>query len=509
MARFTHRQFDLDPPVDEAPSPPVVPAPPSTTPPEETVPLTETPSASPSIVPSSSGLGAPLNNATSAPVGSLGQNPVVESGQGPGSINHNTNDLTMAHNGLLAQVNAGQFSGAALGHVQAILSDINTALSVANNAAISVASAATSGSGVAAAEQALRASNLDIVNTVNTVKTDPALSNLAANGPATVPDTTAADAPHANLAEIGAIFNDAADKILSGINDANRAEITDDINTVITDMEALIAANPKLFEGLTGEHADAVVHQLQLELTYLNDPNISPDAARASADNILDIIDMIHGDAKLADMATHGGVSGFSPHPDAANPAPTHLDDGVQTVFAANFIAQSNSLGQQAIDLVGSGDTKAIATLIDNLKAFEKFVADFDAAQGGHALLDATGALGAEVAAMIKGLQTGDATLVTAAADQMHGNAADVGGHNAPVTGGNYNSDGVTVAEVLAAAPVAETPATAAAEPAPAHATAPSISAEPVTLATADVIIGGEDHTHSGMPDLAHHHTWG
>ena len=506
MARFTHRQVDLDPPVDEAPSPPVVPAPQSTTPPEETVPLTETPSASPSIVPSFSGLGAPLNNATSAPVGSLGQSPVEENSQGLGSINHNTNDLTMAHNGLLAQVNAGQFSGAALGHVQAILSDINTAISVANNAAISVASAAASGSGVAAAEQALRASNLAIVNTV---KTDPALSNLAANGPATVPGTTAADAPHANLAEIGAIFNDAADKILSGVNDANRVEITDDINTVITDMEALIAANPKLFEGLTGEHADAVVRQLQLELTYLNDPNISPDAARASADNILDIIDMIHGDAKLADMATQGGVSGFSPFPDAANPAPTHLDDGVQTVFAANFIAQSNSLGQQAIDLVGSGDTKAIATLIDNLKAFEKFVADFDAAQGGHALLDATGALGAEVAAMIKGLQTGDATLVTAAADQMHGNAADVGGHNAPVTGGNYNSDGVTVAEVLAAAPVAETPATAAAEPAPAHATAPTISAEPVTLATADVVIGVEDHTHSGMPDLAHHHTWG
>jgi hypothetical protein len=509
MARFTHRQVDLDPPVDEAPSPPVVPVPPSTTPPEETVPLTETPSASPSIVPSFSGLGAPLNNATSAPVGSLGQSPVEENSQGLGSINHNTNDLTMAHNGLLAQVNAGQFSGAALGHVQAILSDINTAISVANNTAISVANASASGGGVAAAEQALRASNLDIVNTVNTVKTDPALSNLAANGPATVPDTTAADAPHANLAEIGAIFNDAADKILSGVNDANRAEITDDINTVITDMEALIAANPKLFEGLTGEHADAVVRQLQLELTYLNDPNISPDAARASADNILDIIDMIHDDAKLADMATQGGVSGFSPFPDAANPAPTHLDNGVQTVFAANFIAQSNALGQQAIDLVGSGDTKSIATLIDDLKAFEKYVADFDAAQGGHALLDATGTLGAEVAAMIKGLQTGDATLVTAAADQMHGNAADVGGHNVPVTGGNYNSDGVTVAEVLAAAPVAETPATAAAEPAPAHAAAPTISVEPVTLATADVIIGVEDHTHSGMPDLAHHHTWG
>ena len=60
-------------------------------------------------------------------------------------------------------------------------------------------------------------------------------------------------------------------------------------------MEALISANPKLFEGLTGEHADAVVRQLQLELTYINDPNISPDAARASIDNILDIIDIDSG----------------------------------------------------------------------------------------------------------------------------------------------------------------------------------------------------------------------
>jgi hypothetical protein len=274
----------------------------------------------------------------------------------------------------------------------------------------------------------------------------------------------------------------------------------------------LISANPQLFEGLTGEHADAVVRQLQLELTYINDPNISPDAARASIDNILDIIDIVQSDPNLAEMATQGGVSGFSPLPGAANPAPAQLENDVQTVFTAGFIAQSNSLGQQAIDLVGSGDTKAIAALIADLKAFEKFVADFDAAQGGNALLDATGALGAEVAAMIKGLQSGDVTLVTAAADQMHGNAADVGGGNVSVIGGHYNTDGVTVTEVLATVPAAETPATApAAEPAPAHAAAPAINVEPVIVATSDVTIGVEDHANSGMPDLAHHlhHTWG
>jgi hypothetical protein len=511
MARITDRHVDLDPPIDEAPSPPVAPAPPSTTPLEETPPPTETPSPSPSIVPSSSGLGAPLNNATPAPLGSLGQNPVEESGHGLGSINHNTNDLTMVQNGLLAQVNAGQFSGAALGHVQAILSDINSAISVANASANGVGASG----GVAAAEQALRASPLDIINAV---KTDPALSSLAANGPATVPSTLpeatkVADAPHANLAEIGVIFNDAADKILGGVNDGNRQEITDDINAVIKDMEALMSANPQLFSGLTGVHADAVVHQLQLELTYINDPSISPGAGHASTDNILDIIDIIQSDAKLADMATQGGISGFSPVPDTANPTPIHLDNEAQTVFLTNFIANSNSFGQQAIDLVGSGDTKAIATLIDNLKAFEKYVTDFDAAHGGNELLGATGTLGAEIAAMIKGLQAGDATLVTAAAGQMHNNAADAGDHNVPATGGTYNTEGVTVAGVLGT-PVAETPPAAtiaAADPAAPHAVAPTANVEPVTLATADVTITVEDHAHSGMPDLAHqlHNTWG
>jgi hypothetical protein len=510
MARFTdkgdQRIVDLDPPIDEAPSPPVAPAPPSTTPAEEAPPLIEMPS--PSTAPSFSGLGTTFNNATQTPASSPSQNPVEGGGQGQGSVNNYTNELTAVHNGLLAEVNKGQLSGAALGQVQAILSDINTAISTANATANS---GSTFGS-TAAAEQSLRASHLDIINTV---KTDVALTNLATqNALAAAPGTpTAPDAPHTNLAEIGAIFNDAADKILSGVNDANRAEITDDINAVITDMEALISANPQMFEGLTGEHADAVVHQLQLELTYINDPNISPDAARASVDNILDIIEIVQSDPNLADMATQDGISGFSPLPAAANPAPTHLENDVQTVFSANFIAQSNSLGQQAIDLVGSGDTKAIATLIADLKAFEKFVADFDAAQGGNALLDATGALGAEVAAMIKGLQTGNTALVTAAADQMHGNAADVGGSNVPVAGGHYNTDGVTIAEVLGAAPVAETPATTAAAAAAEvhHVAAPTISVEPVTLATADVTIGVEDHASSGMPDLAHqlHHTWG
>ena len=159
-------------------------------PPEETPPAHRDALAT-SIVPSFSGLGATFNNATRRRWAACRKTRSRKAARGLAASAHNTNDLTTVHNSLLAQVNAGQFSGAALGHVQAILSDINTAISAAN----ATANGAGAFGSTAAAEQALRASHLDIINTV---KTDPALSNLAANGPATVPGTlpeatTAAD----------------------------------------------------------------------------------------------------------------------------------------------------------------------------------------------------------------------------------------------------------------------------------------------------------------------------
>ncbi|WP_156435029.1 hypothetical protein [Bradyrhizobium lablabi] len=440
-----------------------------------------------------SDLSATFNGMARQPMDASRQSAIDDGSQGSSSIALHTNNLTAVQNNLLAELNTGQFSGAALGHVQAVLSDITSAISAAN-AAVSVAGSSAN----AAAAQTLRASQLSMINAVST---DPVLANPTP--PATPVEPPAAATPH-NLAEIGEMFDNVASQILGGVNDANRAEITDDINAVIADMQALMKASPELFEGLTGVHADTIVQQLQLELAYINDPTISPIAAQASADNILDIIEIVHGDAKLADMATQGGVSGFSPLSDATGATPKLLDNDVQTVVVANFIAQSNSLGKQAIELVGSQDAEAIATLIGDLRAFEKSVADLDAHQGGM--------LGAEIEAMIKGLQTGNAALVTAAADQMHGNAADVGGNNIPVTGGTYNPDGLTVAEVLGT-PVVETPVaeTPAAAPGVQHTAAPTISIEPVTLATADVSIAGVDQAHSGMPELAHHlhHTWG
>jgi trimeric autotransporter adhesin len=421
--------------------------------------------------PAFSDLGVTFNDATRALVGGLWQNAVEEGGQGNGSIVKYTTDLTNVQTGLQAEINAGQFTGDTLTHVQTILSDITTALSAAN---ASVNGGGTFGS-VAAAEAALRTSHLDILNIVNN---DPNLAAAATQNdvtgfmaapPALADGTTAANAPHANLAEIGAIFNDLASQILGGVNADNKDVITNDVNAVITDMQDLINANPTLFGGLTGIHADTVVRQLQLENTYINQAGVSPDAGRASNDNILDIIDIVQGDTNLANMASQGGIAGFSPFPDFATPTPKYQDNDAQTNFWANFMAQSNSLGQQAIAAVSANDPQAIAALVTQLQTFQKNATDFDAAQGGifearfdNELLGDTSTLGAEVAAMIKGLQTGNVALVTAAADEMHANAADVSGNNIPVTGGTYNADGLTVADVLSTAGAANNPAAGA-----------------------------------------------
>src|SRR5262249_26994663 len=186
-------------------------------------------------------LGATFNDATRALVGGLWQNVVEEGGQGFGSVIRYANDLATVQQGLQAEVQAGQFSGATFTSVQADPGDPATASAAAT---ASLNGGGTFGS-TAAAEKALHDSHIDVLNIVNN---DANLTALAtANGgngflaaPSALPDgVTAATAPHANLAEIGAIFNDAANRVLGGVNADNKQAITDDVNAVITDMQQL------------------------------------------------------------------------------------------------------------------------------------------------------------------------------------------------------------------------------------------------------------------------------
>src|SRR5258705_1875815 len=189
---------------------------------------------------------------------------------------------------------------------------------------------------------------------------------------------------------------------------------------------------------------------------------------------------------------------------------------------------QTNVMGQRALAAVNAHDAAATAAVIANLHTFQTDVTNFDAAQGGifearfdNELLGDTSTLGAEVTKMIEGLQTGNAALVGAAAEQMHANSADVGGNNIPVNGGTYNADGLTVADVLSTAGAPAAVAAAAAPTAVAAAAAPAAVAAPAApTATLAAPEPGTHHEvaptpveihHSEIADLGQHfqHMWG
>lgn len=286
--------------------------------------------------------------------------------------------------------------------------------------------------------------------------------------------------------------------------------------------------HPQLFGGATGIHASTIVDQINLQLTNFDHQyGFNPDAAKATNDNFLDITDIVAGDANLTNMAFANGVHhGWTGAP-ATDVVPVpYQDNAAQTNFWADFIGSGNTLGAQAEQLVAAGNAQDIQAFVQTLQGWESNIKNFDAAQGGifqarfdNELLGPDSTVGADVAAMIKGLQTHDATLVMNAAEGFHANAADVSGNNVPLNGGTYNADGQTVAEALSTA-------TGALPPAPVTPLTPASPAAPVVATNApanDVGAAGAagssdaDHGAAGADNQAfahqHHqhfeHMWG
>ena len=292
------RDVDRDTPADGATSTTIAPeSPPAVTLSEETQPTNHARGSS--TAPGLLDLGTTFNDAMRSPVSGLLQNGVEDGHQGFGSIAPQTNDLAALKNGLLAEINAGQYSGATLGHVQAILSDLTTAIASAN--------AAGSSGSVPGVEQALRASHLSIINTVST---DPVLANPASPNEPTKPEEpaapaeTAADAaPHDNPAETG---NTAE---TGGVE--NTAQVTEHLDAAIAEMEALIVANPDLFSGLTVDDADEIVHQIQLELSHINEGEVSLGGTQGHGS---DITDIVAGDIDLASMIAQVQLNSSGQH---------------------------------------------------------------------------------------------------------------------------------------------------------------------------------------------------
>jgi hypothetical protein len=413
-----------------------------------------------------------------------------------------------------------------------VLADITTALA-------SVPGAVNNDAG---AEASLRAAHLDIINTI---ENDPILQALSIKddnpgfnfAPPELATPFSANTPHATFAELGAIFDDAQSKSLAGINANNLPTIQAELQTVHDGLVTLMADHPQLFGGATGIHASTIVDQINLQLTNFDHQyGFNPDAAKATNDNFLDITDIVKGDDNLTNMAfANGAHHGWTGAPDTDVVPVPFQDNAAQTNFWADFIASGNTLGAQAEHLVTTGDANAIQAFVQTLQGWEQNISNFDAAQGGvfqarfdNELLGNDSTVGADVAAMIKGLQTHDAALVTAAADGFHANAADVSGNNVPLNGGTYNADGQTVAEALSTAtgplpPAPVTPltpaspaATAVASNAPAGGPAAGAAgtagdaAGAAGSSGADQGAAGADN-HTFVPQHHHHfeHMWG
>jgi len=287
---------------------------------------------------------------------------------------------------------------------------------------------------------------------------------------------TLAAANGGDFAAIGTVFNAAASLALGGISAANLGQITTDFTAVQTGLTALLNNQTALAAIEAGEtavaaatttlHLQTVLGQIGLQLTKYDgaEANGNATALRGTADNILDIIDVVQGDANLV-MAgggngTPGHIGGFSEMPGGLKGTVTKFQDNqVQTNFWANFLAEANTMSAKLL-AVANGTQAATQDLITQINNYMNFGVKFDLAQGAvfQGRFDnelVAGALQSDSAMAIKALtgilngDTGaalaaDNVMLQASAGNFIGNAGDIGGNNIAIGGATYVGSGTT-----------------------------------------------------------------
>jgi trimeric autotransporter adhesin len=371
----------------------------------------------------------------------------------------------------------------------AVLTNVQSQLGTLLTAAPQTTNAAT----LTAADQTLHAVQNEILQEINN---DPhlaaALNNVTfmattgandvgfQNTPAAADDPAALAAATAgnSLKAVGEVFNAAADLSLGGIHAANLGEVTTDFTavqqgltnilnnaTMLTQIEAGETANAA---ALTTVHLQTVLNQINLQLTKYDGAEATGSALalRGTADNVLDIIDIVQGDANLNTAAGGNGAAGhaggFAEMPGGLTGTVTHFQDNqAQTNFWAAFLAEANTINAHLSAIAGGGE-QASAALVTQIQNYQQFGANFDAAQGAifQARFDNelnNGTLEADTAAAVKGLtgilngDTGDAltadhAMITAAGQGFAADAMDVSGNNMAIGGASYVGSAVTVA---------------------------------------------------------------
>jgi hypothetical protein len=409
-------------------------------------------------------------------------------------------------NGVTVSGDAFNLSAADTAVLQQVQGQLQTLL---QQAPLSVGT----GADAAAAQQTLHTTQMDILNEINgdnalatALGANPFPTGTGANnvgfqalptGSDAADAIAAATGQNATLAQVGNVFNAAADLAIGGLNQNNLTQFNADMQAISTGLTNILnnpAALAAIENGenatdaaLTTIHLQTIADQITSQINnfdakYATDPNA---AARSTNDNLLDIIDIVQNDAALNTPAggngTPGTVGGFAEMPaylDNGNGMPGTItqfqDDQAQTNFWAQFLAEANVINNQLNNVAAGNNATSmeIQSLITEIQNYQQFGASFDQAQGGtfsarfdNELLGGT--LMADTNAAVHGLtgiMNGD-TGAALAADQAEIKAAgmgfaadamDVSGNNLPVGGGSYVGDATTVAGATSVAGVAQ-----------------------------------------------------
>jgi hypothetical protein len=371
----------------------------------------------------------------------------------------------------------------------AVLTNIEGQLTTLLNAAPQTTNAAT----LTAADQTIHAVQNEILQEIandahlsaalnnvpflaNTTAHDVAFQSLPAG--ADDPAALAAATAGTSLKAVGEVFNAATVAAAGGISAANLGEITTDFTAVQQGLTKILANHTMLAAiekgetanaaALTTIHLETTLNQINLQLTKYDGAEAtgSATALRGTADNLLDIIDIIQNDTALNVAAGGNGAAGhaggFAEMPGALTGTVTKFQDNqVQTNFWAAFLAEANTINAHLAG-IANGTQTATAALVTQIQNYQAFGANFDATQGAvfQGRFDNelnNGTLEADTANAVKGLtgilngDTGaalaaDHAMIIAAGSGFAADAMDVSGNNIAIGGATYVGTATTVA---------------------------------------------------------------
>jgi trimeric autotransporter adhesin len=451
--------------------------------------------------------GAVFNDATRLLDGGLWSTPNDANGQ-QAYLGSFTADIHAVLNGITADLAQGAtvtVGGTPYTLTAADVSALQNVQTALNDMLTQAPLSTGHGHAAAAAQQALHADDAAVLAAINndaglataltnasygatTGSTDVGFQNSPV-GSDNAAAISAATAAGASLAQISAVFNAATDLAVGGLNHSNMAEFTADMKAVATGVQNILNSPTQLAAiehgetanaaALTTIHLQTVEDQINLQLNkfdgeYATNPNV---AARATNDNLLDIIDIIQNDANLNMNAggngTPSATGGFAELPGYLSGTITHFQDNQgQTNFWAQFLSEANVINNQLNATANGTSTMSVSSLITEIQNYQKFGASFDTSQGGtfgarfdNELLGGT--LLADTKAAVHGLQgimngdTGtalaaDKAQIVAAGQGFAADAMDVSGNNNPFGGGTYVGTATTVAGATSIAGLAQ-----------------------------------------------------